>query len=133
VTIIWKSNRADIKKCPEISELVIFANITIMMMNFISFSIVKETNVRRRKKFLSEFDFEKEVTQLSEIEKIKLINSEPNRFSAGSKSWLLSEEFNGTEDKQTSCRQITQLLKFVVFPYMFIVFFFGHNLSYLLL
>jgi hypothetical protein len=43
-------------------------------MNFISFSIVKETNVRRRKKFLSEFDFEKELTQLSEIEKIKLIN-----------------------------------------------------------
>ena len=44
------------------------------MMNFISFSIVKETNVRRRKKFLSKFDFEKELTQLSEIEKIKLIN-----------------------------------------------------------
>ena len=83
--------------------------------------------------FLSEFDFEKEVTQLSEIEKIKLINSESNRFSSGSKSWLLSEEFNGTEDKQTSSRQITQLLKFVVFPYMFIVFFFCHKLSYLLL
>ena len=103
------------------------------MTIFISFSIVKETNVRRRKKFLSEFDFEKEVTQLSEIEKIKLINSEPNRFSAGSKTWFLSEEFNGTEDKQTSSRQITQLLKFVVFPYMFIVYFFCHKLSYLLL
>ena len=37
------------------------------------------------------------MTQLSEIEKIKLINSEPNRFSAGSKSWFLFKEFNGTE------------------------------------
>jgi hypothetical protein len=45
------------------------------------FHCEKNCNVRRKKKFLSELDFEKEVTQLSEIEKIKLINSEPNRFS----------------------------------------------------
>ena len=63
VTIIWKSNWIDIKKCPEISELVIFANIAILMMNFISFSIVKETVMLEKIFFLSEFNFEKEATR----------------------------------------------------------------------
>ena len=49
-------------------------------MNFISFSIVNETNVKEN--FLSEFDFEQEleVTQLSEMEKEKKKKSTPNRF-----------------------------------------------------
>jgi len=52
-----------------------------------------ERNCNVRIFFLSEFNFEKEATQLSEIVR-KLINSEPNRFSAGSKYWLFSQAFN---------------------------------------
>jgi len=49
---------------------------------FHSFSIVKETVMSEKNTFLSDFDFEKEVTQFSEIEK----KYEPNRFSVDSKS-----------------------------------------------
>jgi len=56
------------------------------------------------------------VTQLSELErKRKKKYSEPNRFSADSKSWLLFKAFNGTEDSYIadSHRLTNQLLKFV--------------------
>ena len=43
VIISYESDWVDIKKCPEILEFVIFDNVTILKMNFISFSIVIET------------------------------------------------------------------------------------------
>jgi hypothetical protein len=89
------------------------------MMNFISFSIVNETVMLGKKTILHEFDFEKEVAQLSEIEEIKLILS-PTDFG---QVQSLGSYLRCSMELSTANSYTNKLLKSVVFLYMFIVCF----------
>ena len=104
-----KANREDIKtNLPRYFRTCIFCKCSNIDDECILFSIVKETNVTKKKPVCP---------SSIEIEKKKK-KSKPNRFSAGSETRLSFKAFNGNEDSTLP----NQLLKFVVFFFQAVLF-----------
>jgi hypothetical protein len=108
VIIVLKANREDIKtNLPRYFRTCIFCKCSNIDDECILFSIVKETNVTKKKPVCP-----------SSIEIEKKKKSKPNRFSAGSETRLSFKAFNGNEDSTLP----NQLLKFVVFFFQAVLF-----------
>jgi hypothetical protein len=118
-------------KCFESLEFLSFENINDKFHFF--FHCERIYNIKNN--VLSEFDFEKEGTRLSE--NAKEVNSKPNRFLAGSRPW--KKRVVHLNRGQRTLRPTNELLNFVVFlfMYMYIVFLFWmfccYKLHYLLI